>query len=55
MFSELCNDLCLPISDRVAADRLRDRNSAAGIGDNAAWIGDNSSEIGDDAAASRLC
>ena len=31
------------IGDRVAADRLRDRDNAAGIGN-------NSTEIGDDAA-----
>ena len=35
--------------DRAAEDRLRDRDNAAGIGNNFAEIGDNSSEIGDDA------
>ena len=38
------------IGDRAAADRLRDRDSAAGIGDNSAEIGDNSAEIGDNSA-----
>ena len=38
------------IGDRAAADRLRDRDNATGIGDNSAEIGDNSAEIGDDAA-----
>ena len=38
------------IADRAAADRLMDRDNAAGIGDNTAGIDDNSTEIGDDAA-----
>ena len=38
------------IDDRAAADRLRDRDNAAGIGDSSAEIGDNSAEIGDGAA-----
>ena len=50
--------LCLRIVydvQRVAqrsatADRLRDRDNAAGIGYNSAGISDNSAEIGDDAA-----
>ena len=33
-----------------AADRLRYRDNAAGIGDNSAEVGDNSAEIGDGAA-----
>ena len=32
------------------ADRLRDCDNAAGIGNNAAGIGNNSAEIGDDTA-----
>ena len=50
--------ICLTISYDVwrvaqrsaAADRLRDRDNAAGIVDNSAGIGDNSAEIGDAAA-----
>ena len=45
MFSESLND-----GDRAAADPLRDRDNAAGIGNNSAEISDNSSEIGDGAA-----
>ena len=48
------NVLCLvsraTIGDRAAADRLRDRDIAAWIGNNSAGIGDNSAEIGDGAA-----
>ena len=40
MFSESRNDRQLRIGDRTAADRLRDRDNAAGI----------SAEIGDDTA-----
>ena len=43
MFSESRNDRRRRIGERAAADRLRDR-------DNAAWIGDNSAEIGDGAS-----
>ena len=38
MFSESSND-------RVAADRLRDRDNAAGIGDNYAKIGDDAANM----------
>ena len=38
------------VGNRAAADRFRDCDDAAGIGDNSAEIGDNSPEIGDDAA-----
>ena len=38
------------IGAREAADCLRDRDNAAGIGDNSAEVADNSSEIGDGAA-----
>ena len=38
------------IGDRATADRLRDRDTAAGIGDNSTEIGDNSTEIGDNSA-----
>ena len=49
------NGLCLAsrwtISDSAAAtDHLRDRDNAAGIGDDSAEIGDDTAEIGDDAA-----
>ena len=50
MFSASHNDRRRRIGERVAADRLRDRVNAAGIGDNSAEIGDNSAEIGDGAA-----
>ena len=50
MFSESHNDQYRRIGDRADANRLRDRNNVAGIGDNSAEIGDNSTEIGDDAA-----
>ena len=46
MFSESCNDRHRRIVDRVAVDRLRDHDNAAGIGD-------NSAEIGNDAIARR--
>ena len=39
-----------PPHRRAAADRLRDRDNAIGIGDNSAEIGNNSAEIGDGAA-----
>ena len=48
---------CLVSRATIGADRFRDRNNAArigdnatGIGDNTAGIGDNSAEISDDAA-----
>ena len=50
MFSESHNDQYRRIGDRADADRHRDRDNVAGIGDNSAEIGDNSTEIGDDAA-----
>ena len=50
MFSASRSDRRRRIGDRVAADRLRDRDNTAGIGDNSAEIGDNSAEIVDDAA-----
>ena len=46
MFSESSNDRRRPIGDRASADRLRDRDNAAGIGVNSAGIGVNSAEIG---------
>ena len=36
MFSESLNDRRRRIGDRTAADRLRDRDNATGIGDNSA-------------------
>ena len=50
MFSESRKDRRRRISARGAADRLRDRDNVAGIGDNSAEIGDNSAEIGDNSA-----
>ena len=50
MFSKSRNDRRRRIGDRAVADRLRDRDNAAGICDNFAEIGDNSAEIGDGAA-----
>ena len=38
------------IGDCTAADRLRNRDNTAGIGDNAAGISNNSAEIGDHSA-----
>ena len=46
MFSESRNDRRRHIDDPAAADRLRDRDNATGIGDNSAEIGDNPAEIG---------
>ena len=45
MFSESRNDRRRRIGDRAAADRLRDRDNAAGIGDNSAKNGDGASGI----------
>ena len=45
MFSESRNDRRRRIGDRAAADRLRDRDNAVGIGDNSAKIGDGASGI----------
>ena len=50
MFSESRNDRRRHIGDRAAADRLRDRDNASGIGDNSAEMGDNSAEIGNNSA-----
>ena len=45
MFSESRNDQRRRIGDRAAADRLRDRENSAEIGDNSAEIGDNSANV----------
>ena len=50
MFSESRNDRRRRIGERGAADRHRDPNNAAGIGDNSAEVGDNSAEVGDNSA-----
>ena len=50
MFSESRNDRRRRIGDRAAADRLRDRDNAVGIGDNSAEIGDGAAGIVDIAA-----
>ena len=50
MFSESRNDRRRRIGDRAAADRLRDRDNSAGIGDNSAEIGDGGVGIVDIAA-----
>ena len=47
MFSESHNDRRRRIGDRAAADRRRDRDIAAGIGDNSADIGDGAAGIVD--------
>ena len=47
MFSESRNDRRRRIGDRVAADRLKDRDNVAGIGDNSAEIGDDAAGIVD--------
>ena len=44
------NERRRPISDRADADRLRDLDNAAGIGDNSAEIGDGAAGIVDIAA-----
>ena len=53
----LVSHAMIGIANRAAADRLRDRDNTAGIGENAAGIGDNaagishnSTEIGDNSA-----
>ena len=43
------------ISDHAATDRLRDRDNAAGIGNNSAEIGDGTAEIVDIAANVTPC
>ena len=50
MFSESHNDRHRRICSHVAADRLMDRNNAAGISDNSAEIGDGATGIVDIAA-----
>ena len=45
-----CLASCATIGARGAADLLRDRDNAAGIGNNSAEVGDNSSEISDGGA-----
>ena len=45
MFSESRNDQRRCIGDRAAADCLRDRDNAAGIGDNSAEISDGAAGI----------
>ena len=50
MFSELRKDRRRRIGDRVAADRLTDRDNVAGIGDNFTEIGDDAAGIVDIAA-----
>ena len=47
MFSESRNDRRRSIGDRAAADCLRDRDNAAGIGDNSAEIDDGAAGIVD--------
>ena len=50
MFSESRNDRRCRIGPRAAADRLRNRDNAAGIGDNSAEIGVGTAGIVDIAA-----
>ena len=50
MFSKSRNDRRRRISDRAAADRLRDSDNSAGISDNYAEIGDGTEGIVDIAA-----
>ena len=50
MFSESRNDRRHRIGDRTAADRLKDRDNAAGIGDSSAEISDDAAGIVDIAA-----
>ena len=45
LFSKPLNDRRRRISDRAAADHLRDRNNAAEIGDGAAWIVDIAANV----------
>ena len=55
MFSESRNDRCRCIGDRAAADRLRDCDNGAGIGDNSAEIGNDAAGIVNIAANVILC
>ena len=50
MFSESRNDRRRRIGDSAAADRHRERDNAAGIGDNSAEFGDGAAGIVDIAA-----
>ena len=50
MFRESCNDRRRHIGDGAAANHLRDRDNAAGIGDNSTEIGDDDAGIIDIAA-----
>ena len=50
IFSKWHNDCRRRIDDSAAADRLKDRDSAAGISDNSAEIGDDAAGIFDIAA-----
>ena len=43
----LVSHIAIGIGNRTAADCLRDRDNAAGIGDNSAEIGDDAAEIVD--------
>ena len=45
MFSESHNDQRRRISNRAAADRFRDRDNTAGIGNNSAEIGNGAAGI----------
>ena len=47
MFNESRNNRRRRISDRAAADHLRDRDNSAGIGNNSAEIGDGAAGIVD--------
>ena len=49
VFSESRNDRNRRISERAAADRIRDRDKVAGIGDNSAEIGGDAAGIVDSA------
>ena len=55
MFTESRIDRRLRIGDRAAADRLRDRDNSAGIGDNSTEIGDGAAGIIDIAVNVILC
>ena len=50
MFSESRDDRRRRITDRTAADLLKDHDNAAGIGDNSVEIGDGAAGIVDIAA-----
>ena len=55
MFSESRNYRQCRIADRTAADHLRDRDNAAGIGDNFTEIGDDTTGIFDIPGKVILC